>query len=456
MKLLSNFSVSKLFGTLASGGTSFSITSGDGILRRFPDRNFDIAIYPTSYRSSLSAMLSGECELINVGARSSDAFSGLTRGVGGTTAIDFIEEGVEYVVELVQIAETIQDLPAKHPAIAATTANITLSGTQTIDGVALSVGDRVLVKNQNTSSQNGIYDVASGAWARAEDFDNSRKVYGGSIVPVLSGTVNGGSAWIVTSTGTLVPGTNAIDFSKIAAKAGVAYGLATLGSDGKIPDTQLPDLSISDYLGSVASQVAMLLLTGQRGDWCTRSDTGTNFIIVGTDPTQLSSWQQLSYPTAPVTSVAGRSGAVTLAKTDVGLENVLNIEAGGVLVAACASLASGATTYLFVGNWDGTSTEAFTKIIPPKCKISELRIRAYRATANNSSIATATCRLNGVDQSLTAAAGPANGGSASGSDVTHSVSFNGTTDELSWKVVGSGGGNPCDYVAITFKINPQP
>src|SRR6478736_6645284 len=59
-----------------------------------------------------------------------------------------------------------QGLDPKDSVRAATTANITLSGTQTIDGVALSAADRVLVKNQTNAAQNGIWVVASGAWSR--------------------------------------------------------------------------------------------------------------------------------------------------------------------------------------------------------------------------------------------------------------------------------------------------
>lgn len=64
-----------------------------------------------------------------------------------------------------------QGLTVKDSVRAATTANITLSGTQTIDGVALAVGNRVLVKNQTSAAANGIYVVASGAWTRATDAD---------------------------------------------------------------------------------------------------------------------------------------------------------------------------------------------------------------------------------------------------------------------------------------------
>jgi hypothetical protein len=64
-----------------------------------------------------------------------------------------------------------QGLTVKDSVRAATTANITLSGTQTVDGVALVAGNRVLVKNQSTASANGIYVVASGAWTRSTDAD---------------------------------------------------------------------------------------------------------------------------------------------------------------------------------------------------------------------------------------------------------------------------------------------
>jgi hypothetical protein len=89
-------------------------------------------------------------------------------------------------------------------------------------------------------------------------------------------------------------------------------GVATLDGTGKLPTTQLPDLAVSDYLGAVASEVAMLALTGQKGDWCTRTDLGTNWIITGSTPSSIGSWTQLSYPTAPVLSVNTKTGAVTL------------------------------------------------------------------------------------------------------------------------------------------------
>lgn len=103
----------------------------------------------------------------------------------------------------------------KVPVRAATTASITLSGLQTIDGVVLASGDRVLVKNQSDNTQNGIYDADTGTWTRSVDFNDNRDIVEGSEVFVNDGgTNNGGSLWRVSTTGTITPGTSAITFTR--------------------------------------------------------------------------------------------------------------------------------------------------------------------------------------------------------------------------------------------------
>lgn len=87
---------------------------------------------------------------------------------------------------------------------------------------------------------------------------------------------------------------------------------------GVVPSSQIPAIAITEYLGSVASQVAMLALVGDRGDWCIRTDLGTTWVLTSDDSSVLASWTELSYPTAPVTSVNGQTGSVTLAYGDVG------------------------------------------------------------------------------------------------------------------------------------------
>ena len=95
-------------------------------------------------------------------------------------------------------------------------------------------------------------------------------------------------------------------------------GVATLDSSGYLTTAQIPPIAIVQYLGTVNSQAAMLALTGQQGDWCIRSDLGTTWVITGSNPAVIGSWTQLSYPTAPVTSVNTQTGAVSLSYSDVG------------------------------------------------------------------------------------------------------------------------------------------
>jgi hypothetical protein len=91
-----------------------------------------------------------------------------------------------------------QGLDAKASVHVATTANITLSGIQTIDGVLLVADDRVLVKNQSTVSQNGIYVVAAGAWSRSADADVWNDLIS-AFTFVEEGTVNGDTGWVSTA-----------------------------------------------------------------------------------------------------------------------------------------------------------------------------------------------------------------------------------------------------------------
>jgi len=102
----------------------------------------------------------------------------------------------------------------KAPVRAATTANITLSGTQTIDGIALVADDRVLVKNQTTASGNGIYLVKVGAWVRATDFDAWSEIFGTSVI-VDQGSTQADTVWICTANAGGTLGSTSITFAQM-------------------------------------------------------------------------------------------------------------------------------------------------------------------------------------------------------------------------------------------------
>ncbi|QTR98338.1 hypothetical protein J6K27_003458 [Rhodococcus qingshengii] len=92
---------------------------------------------------------------------------------------------------------------------------------------------------------------------------------------------------------------------------------ADIDGNGFLVQSQIPAVAIREFLGSVATQAAMLALVGQKGDWCSRSDRGSDFQIIGNDPTQLTSWRENTYPASPVSSVNGRQGAVTTQTVDI-------------------------------------------------------------------------------------------------------------------------------------------
>jgi hypothetical protein len=104
--------------------------------------------------------------------------------------------------------------------VAATTANITLAtdveNGDVLDGVTLATGNRILVKNQSTASQNGIYVVAeSGAPSRATDFDSPSEIDGGDFVFVTGGTANDNKGFVqINTVGTI--GTDPIEFSQFS------------------------------------------------------------------------------------------------------------------------------------------------------------------------------------------------------------------------------------------------
>lgn len=108
-------------------------------------------------------------------------------------------------------------LDFKDSVRAATTGNIALTGAQTIDGVAVVAGDRVLVKAQTAPAENGLYTAAAGAWSRAPDADSGAELSGGTFCFVEQGTTLADTGWVATHNGTPTLGTDAITFTQFSA-----------------------------------------------------------------------------------------------------------------------------------------------------------------------------------------------------------------------------------------------
>lgn len=155
------------------------------------------------------------------------------------------------------------------------------------------------------------------------------------------------------------------DKADAAATTSALSGKADL-SGGKLIVTQLPDLAIAEYLGEVANESAMLALTGQRGDWCTRTDLGTDWQVIAEPTSDLANWRERTYPGDPVASVAGLVGAIAASalRTALAINNVDNTADAAKVVAQAAQLVTGRTVRT---NLASTSTATFngtTNITP--------------------------------------------------------------------------------------------
>ena len=184
-------------------------------------------------------------------------------------------------------------LDFKESVRAATTANITLSGAQTIDGVSVIAGDRVLVKDQSTGSQNGIYVAASGAWTRSTDADSSAEVTAGLFVFVEEGTANGDAAFVLSTNNPITLGTTALTFvqfsgaGQITAGAGLVKNGNTIDAVGTADRITVNADSI-DIASTYVGQTSIVTLgTVTTGTWnattiaTTRGGTGLTSYVLG-------------------------------------------------------------------------------------------------------------------------------------------------------------------------------
>jgi hypothetical protein len=115
----------------------------------------------------------------------------------------------------------------KVPVKAASTGPLTLSGEQTVDGVALVDGDRVLVKDQASGVNNGIYVVDTGTWERAPDFQGPYNAKRGTLVKVNSGSVSAGLFYEVTTSDPITIGTTSLAFAVVSPSSSITIPLPT-------------------------------------------------------------------------------------------------------------------------------------------------------------------------------------------------------------------------------------
>jgi len=151
----------------------------------------------------------------------------------------------------------VAGLAIKAPCRAATTAAITLSGNQTVDGIALVTGDRCLVKNQADQTTNGIYVVDTGSWTRDLDFDGALDVVQGTLINIASGTTNSGAIFQLTTANPITIGSSNLTFSNnISSGLSASNGSSLVGFTQSgtgavartVQDKEREQKSITDFL----------------------------------------------------------------------------------------------------------------------------------------------------------------------------------------------------------------
>lgn len=148
----------------------------------------------------------------------------------------------------------------KAPCHAATTANITLIGQQTIDGVAVVEGDRVLVKSQTNGVDNGIYTASTGNWSRARDFDGAYDIVHGTRIFVTNGTANGGAEFVVSTSDPITIGATSIAFTSIIATAIASAAAAAASASAASTSASSASTSASAASTSATAAAASAVL----------------------------------------------------------------------------------------------------------------------------------------------------------------------------------------------------
>lgn len=173
-----------------------------------------------------------------------------------------------------------------------------------------------------TSAQGALADTATQPGDNVSTLNNDAGYITAGEVPAAPVTsVNGQTGIVVLDKADVGLGNvdNTSDANKpISTATQAALDLKADLINGVVPNSQLPAIAVTEYLGAAANESAMLALTGQQGDWCIRTDLGSTWVITGPDPTQVSDWVELAHPADAVTSVNGYVGAVNLSASDVG------------------------------------------------------------------------------------------------------------------------------------------
>jgi len=210
-----------------------------------------------------------------------------------------------------------QGIDWKASVRAATTANVTLASDlengDTLDGITLATGDRVLVKNQSTGSENGIYVVkASGAPDRSTDADTGAELTASFAVFVEEGTVNADSGFTLTNNGAITIGTTALVFTQFTGLGQVTAGDGLSKTGNTLNVTAGTGISIT---GDAVTNDGVLSITGTANQISATASTGA---ITLSGPQDLHSGATPTFAGVNAGSGNVTAGSVTLTDALIG------------------------------------------------------------------------------------------------------------------------------------------
>ncbi|MAK96629.1 MAG: hypothetical protein CL996_03935 [Euryarchaeota archaeon] len=236
------------------------------------------------------------------------------------------------------VDSTINGLDVKESVHLATTAAGTLASDfangDTIDGVALATGDRILIKDQADASENGVYTVnASGAPTRATDFDADSEVTAGAFFFVEEGTVNGNNGFTLTTNDDITVGTTDLTFTQFSGSGQITAGtgmtksgntLNVVGGDGIVANAN--DLAID-----LATNTALAFDSGKLDVTIDLSDTTndvTGTLAVGSGGTGQTSLDDIVAGSNKVSitngtgTVVGGDATIDITESNLNLGNM--------------------------------------------------------------------------------------------------------------------------------------